>query len=160
MAELTDTKEVTSAAVASLQAVLTRLEATPVGRTLVPTPGASAEASRGAGTGAAQGASLVAQRRAREAAARGTGAGGEAEGGLGLQEGQLLACATAAPRTGRAAAAGSSVAALSRELVRAKLAEVEAEKRSRAAARAEVQLRQRLLQVRAEWANEGVGLER
>jgi hypothetical protein len=124
VAELTDVKDVTAAAVEGLEATLSRLEAAAEAGLL---GGGSSGPDRPGGTAAG------ANGRRRRVDAR-SSLRASADG---------LQSAVAAASGG---AAASTIDGLAREVVRAKLSEAEAVRKLRAAARTEVELRQKLLQ--------------
>lgn len=115
VAELTDVKEVTAAAVEQLEDTLARIEsAADAGLLSAPAPAAAGKRAGASKAGSKAGSGVGSASQAKD-----SGAGGAAAG---------------------------TIDSLSREIVRAKLAEAEAIRRLRTAARAEVELRQKLLQ--------------
>ncbi|KAG2494916.1 hypothetical protein HYH03_006851 [Edaphochlamys debaryana] len=118
--ELQDVRDVTGAAVASLEATLARIE-----------KAAAANAAAGAKPGAAALAG-GARRVPASGAVSGQSSGGEEGGGAGTPS--------------ASGEAPQGLAGLSRELVRAKMGEADAVRKMRAVARTEVDLRKKLLQ--------------
>ncbi|GIM10048.1 hypothetical protein Vretimale_13828 [Volvox reticuliferus] len=140
--ELEDLRDVTGAAVASLEATLARIEkqassCSAAGSSVTGVGGGGAGGSGRSGSGALSGGA----RRVAQSAANALPSSSPSPASvIGIAAGAVAAgvVATEQPLQG--------LAGLSREIMRAKMAEAEAVRKMRAAARSEVDLRQKLLQ--------------
>ncbi|GLC48074.1 hypothetical protein PLESTB_000056300 [Pleodorina starrii] len=129
--ELEDLRDVTGAAVASLEATLARIERTAVTSSAGSATGAAAFSGRGSG--------------ALSGGARRVPVSGS-WGSLQVAASSALPSQASSGSVAGAEPVPQGLAGLSREIMRAKMAEAEAVRKMRAAARSEVELRQKLLQ--------------